>query len=93
MATSVPSVIPIEEFQLQAVRLIELGAEATQLTGDLTHLELALKEVRGIYEAIFKSAANMGRMDRQYVTDIGKTLERVEGVVARARVNIASRKS
>lgn len=92
MTTSVPTVIPIGELQLRLARMLDLAVEATQRSGNLIHLDLAVKETRGLYEEIFKPAAHLGRLDWAYVNNLGKALERVEGIVEKARDRIAAEK-
>lgn len=84
MVTSVPTVVPLQEFKLQVAKLLELSLEFKRLTGDSGPYKEAVKEARLLYESQMKEAANMGRLDRNYLNQIGAALERVEAIAARS---------
>lgn len=84
MATSVPTVIPLQEFKLQIAKLLELSLELKRQTGDAIYFKDAVKQARLLYESQMKEAANMGRLDRNYLNQIGSALERVEDIAARS---------
>jgi hypothetical protein len=84
MTTSVPTVIPLQEFKLKVARLLELSLEFKRQTGDASHFKGAVAEARLLYESQMKEAANMGWLDRKYLNQVGAALERVEAIAARA---------
>lgn len=72
--TSVPTVIPLQEFKFQVAKLMELAI----LTGDTSHFKESVKLARFLYESQMKEAANIGRLDHKYLNRIRVALERAE---------------
>ena len=80
---SVPQVRSIDDLRWQAAKVLELGVEATRLSGDISHLELGLQTVRMVYEEVLKIEANSGKLDRDYLEQVRKAIERIESIVLR----------
>ena len=85
MTTSVPQVKSIEDLKWKAAELLQLGVEATRLYGDVSYLEFAMKPIRGLYEEFLKVDANLGKLDRGYLEEVRKAIEKVENIITRAR--------
>lgn len=83
MPASVPAVIPLEEIKWQLAKLLELSIERTKLDGDWSFYKRAVRDIRFFYEAKFKEAANLGNMDRGFLDQIRKAIERAEAIADR----------
>lgn len=82
MTTSVPQVRSIEDLKWHCAKIMELAYEAVQLTGKFSHLETAMPPVRAIYQEL-KLRANLGTYDRDYVEQLGRALDKLEGIIAK----------
>ena len=85
MTTSVPQVKSIEDLKWKAAELLQLAVEATRIYGDASYLEMAMKEIRQVYEEFLKVDANLGKLDRGYVEEVRRSIEKIENVIERAK--------
>lgn len=88
MTTSVPQVVPLEEWKRLFVRWLEAARELTNRTGDFRHMEIALYEVRRFYEEQVKVAANK-HGDFKYLEDFRRALELAESNIEKKKQKFA----
>jgi hypothetical protein len=89
MKSSVPQVRSIEDLKWELAKLLVLAKEATRLSGDVSYLEMAMKPVHELYEMDLKTAANLGKLDRNYVEKFGAAIEKIDNLIARQRAGLS----